>query len=468
MQLSLPKGSERSPAEWLASLPEAHRAKILTELSDAEAKSLRWNWRFWARPKQIAPPGKWVIWLIMAGRGFGKTRLGAEWIRERVNSGKSRRIALVAETAADARDVMVEGESGLLSCFPASERPIYQPSKRRVTFANGAIATTYSAEEPDQLRGPQHDTAWCDEPAKWRYPEAWDQLMFGLRSVETDPRCVATTTPKAVELILRLVARAGDDVALTTGTTFENRANLAQVFINEITRRYAGTHLGEQELEGKLIEDAKGALWHRGWIRRVARAPAMKRIVVAVDPSVSADTEGAATGIVAAGVGVDGRAYVLADGSLDQPTPDQWANAVVALFEAQQADRIVVEVNQGGDLVRANLQSVKRFLPITEVHATRGKAVRAEPIAALYEQGRVSHVGTFALLEDELCKWEPNSGARSPNRLDALVWAMTELYPELTLGPVELSAEDAAVQDESVWGREHSVFGEDGGSFWGN
>ncbi|MDF2766398.1 MAG: ATP-binding protein, partial [Rhodospirillales bacterium] len=307
----------QSLAESIASLTASERSRILESLTPAEAERLAHDWRFWARPNQLPPPGTWAVWLLLAGRGFGKTRTGAEWLRERVKAGAGR-LALVAETASDARDVMVEGESGLLAvCWSGDRthagahlgRPIYEPSKRRITWANGAVAATYSAEEPDQLRGPQHDTAWADELAKWRYDEAWDNLMLGLR-LGDDPRSVVTTTPKPTRLVRRLLADRR--VIVTRGTTFDNRAHLAETFLDGVVQLYGGTRVGRQELMAELLEDAAGALWRRSEIEalRVRSAPDFKRIVVAIDPAVSSAEGSDETGIVVAGIGFDEIGYV--------------------------------------------------------------------------------------------------------------------------------------------------------------
>lgn len=413
-----------SLAELLALQPEVAN-DFFAGLSEEEARALHWDWRFWARPKQIAPGGSWVTWLILAGRGFGKTRTGAEWITERVENGLARRIAIVAETAADARDVMVEGPSGVLACAKPWNPAKYEPSKRRVTWANGAQATTFSADEPDQIRGPEHDTGWGDEVAKWRYEEAWDNLQFGLR-IGKDPRCVATTTPKPTKLVRALVRDT--DTAITRGATDENRGNLAPKFLRAIYKKYAGTRLGRQELSAELLEDAPGALWKRDQIDRfrVRKHPDLVKIVVAIDPSVSAASDGAETGIVVAGIDAEGEGYVLSDGSIPQPTPEQWGSAAVSLYHLHHADRIIGEVNNGGDLVESNVRAIDKNVPFSQVRASRGKAIRADPIATFAEKGRIHHVGAFGALEDELCQWEPGA-AKSPNRLDAYVWAFTEL-----------------------------------------
>jgi phage terminase large subunit-like protein len=338
-------------------------------------------------------------------------------------------MALVGPTASDVRDVMIEGESGLLAISPPWNRPRYEPSKRRLTWPNGAMATTYSAEEPERLRGPQHDGAWCDELAAWRYAETWDMLMFGLR-LGRDPRAIVTTTPRPVKLLRELLAL--DTTTKTGGSTYENRANLAPAFLDQIIRRYEGTRLGRQELNAELLDDVEGALWTRAMIdgARTAEAPDLARVVVAIDPATTATEDSDETGIVVAGRGVDGRFYVLDDCSC-RLTPDGWATRAVGAFDRYEADRIIGEVNNGGDLVESCIRHAasarSRHIAYAKVHASRGKLVRAEPIAALYEQGRVSHVGSFPALEDQLCSWVPGSHDGSPDRMDALVWALTEL-----------------------------------------
>lgn len=405
-------------------------AEILAA-SDAE----RYDWSVHARPSQLAPPGEWRHCLIMAGRGWGKSRAGAEWVRAKVEAGEARRVALAAPTAADAREVMVEGHSGLLSVSPPWFRPHYEPSRRRLTWPNGAIATTYSADEPDRLRGPNHDLAWCDEVATWRFPESFDQLLLGLR-LGDDPRCLVTTTPKPVRLIRELIALS--TTVVIRGTTYENRANLAPAFFEQIIRKYEGTRLGRQELNAELLEDNPFALWQRDRIEalRVAGAPPLSRIVVGVDPQAGEGEDAAETGIVVAGRAENGHGYVLDDRTISA-SPLVWANAAIAAYHTHRADRIIAEANQGGAMVESTLRTVERGAPVRLVHASRGKQVRAEPISALYEQGRVHHVGTFSELEDQLCEWVP--GETSPDRLDALVWALTELFPErrLTGLPIE-------------------------------
>src|SRR5215468_4719791 len=400
-----------------------------------EANAFEHDWRYRARPEQLPPAGSWRVWLLMAGRGFGKTRCGAEWVRAEVKAGR-RRIALVGPTAADARNVMVEGASGILAISPNPERPLYEPSKRRLTWPNGAVAITYSADEPERLRGPQHDAAWCDELASWRRPEAWDMLMFGLR-LGTDPRVVVTTTPRPTKLIRALIA---DPAAVVTrGSTYENRANLAPAFLDQIIRKYEGTRLGRQEIEAELLDDVPGALWTRGLIEtaRATAPPALIRVVVAIDPAATSTVDADETGIIVAGKDDQERAWVLADASGRYP-PTEWAKTAIAAYRADCADRIVAEVNHGGEMVEATLRVIDPNVPFAAVRASRGKVARAEPVAALYEQGRVRHAGAFPRLEDQMCGFVPagdgdvdlRATGHSPDRVDALVWALTELLLE--------------------------------------
>lgn len=386
----------------------------------------------------------------MAGRGFGKTRTGAEMVREHVMEHGKRRVALVGPTAADVRDVMVEGESGLIAvCARYGWTIRYKSSLRRVDFPNGAKAFMYSADEPDRLRGPQHDFAWSDEIAAWRYGvDAWDMLRFGLRLGE-QPQQVATTTPRPVTLIRRLMADAKIDprTVVTRGSTYDNRDNLADAFLASVEARYANTRLGRQELDGELLEDVEGALWTLAQLEacRIAALPPnvdLTRIVIAVDPPASED--GAECGIIAAGIGTDKRGYVLGDHSL-RGTPAQWAKAVVSAFDLWQASDVVAEVNQGGNMVKHTLRIERASLPITTVHAARGKRTRAEPISALYEQGRISHLGTFLALEDQMSTWIP--GEPSPDHMDALVWAFTNLM----VGKAVPKTATPAMQQRSTW-----------------
>jgi len=409
----------------MSSLPGDEREKLLAELTDEEVEALLYDWPFWARANQLPPPGDWICWLLLAGRGFGKTRTGAEWVRAEVESGRRRRLALVAPTAADARDVMVEGESGILAISPKWFRPLYEPSKRRLTWPNGALATVYSADEPDRLRGPQHDGAWADEVASWKYPEAWDMLMFGLR-LGRSPRVVVTTTPKPVKVIRELVG--AQTTVVTRGSTFENVDNLAPAFLEQIITRYEGTRLGRQELYAEILDDVPGALWTRKVIEdlRVNEPPELARVVVAIDPAVTSGEDSDETGIIVVGRGLDGQGYVLKDLSC-RMSPDGWARRAVNAYHEFRADRVVAEVNNGGDLVEKVIRTVDPTVPYRAVRASRGKRVRAEPVAALYEQGRVHHVGGLPLLEDQMCAFLPEGSDVSPDRVDALVWAITEL-----------------------------------------
>jgi len=582
-------------------------------LTPEETRNFPWDWRgWWARPDQLAPAGDWSKWLILAGRGYGKTKILSEWVRELVDNKTASRIALVAPTAADVRDVLVEGPSGILACCPDWNKPLYEPSKRRVTFANGAVAITYSADEPDRLRGPQHDAAacfiagtmistvhgeraveqlsvgdfvwtrdglhriiatssriatvgtvffsndrkltgtaehpvltshgwtrlsdlskgslvcvasalnstvnvgtdtaetvitnigervvldartiksalrrepvgnaeqssrastgnfaasvvsiWegagrarvfnlqvegvpeyfangilvhnCDELAAWRYPETWDMLMFGLR-LGQNPRCAIATTPKPVKLLKELLAREGSDVIVTRGSTYENSTNLAPTFFKDIVSKYEGTRLGRQELLAELLSDVPNALWQRENLDRLriskANLPEMRRIVVAIDPAATSAEGSDETGIIVAGIGHDKHGYVLDDLS-GRYQPNQWARKAIWAYDHYKADRIIAEINNGGEMVEATLRTVNKTVSYKAVHATRGKVIRAEPIAALDEQGKIHHVGTFPVLEDQLCEFtldfDRKTAGYSPDRLDARVWAFTELMPD--------------------------------------
>jgi phage terminase large subunit-like protein len=430
-------GIDKPLVAFLAALPETDRRRFIENASADEVAELLYIWREWARPSQLPPAGDWRVWLLLAGRGFGKTRAGAEYVRARVKQG-ARRIALVGPTFEDARDIMVEGDSGILAVSPANEGPRYVPSKRRVVWPNGTVATLFSADEPRRLRGPQHDTAWCDELAAWRYPEAWDMLMFGLRA-GTDPRCVVTTTPRPIRLLRELLA--DPKVVVTRGTTYDNRRYLAPSFFGQIVRKYEGTRLGRQELEAEILEDLPGALWSRGLIEacRVSHRPTdLVRVVVAIDPAARSAETSNETGIVVAGKDANGDGWVLADLS-GRYQPVEWAKAAIAAYRAHHADRIVAEINNGGDMVEATLRMVDPNVPFRAVHASRGKIARAEPVATLYEQGKVRHLGASPILEDQMCAFlrDPSLGAApgfdgfrtgySPDRVDALVWALSDL-----------------------------------------
>lgn len=442
----------QSVAEKLANLPPNERAEALSVLTDAEAEALLHDWRgFLARPAQLSPDGGWDIWLVLAGRGFGKTRTGAEFVREEVDAGRAKRVGLIAETAADARDVMV---AELLRIYPKSERPVYQKTNRKITFHNGAEAFTYNATEPDQLRGPQHDLLWHDELAKWRYArETWDQAQFGLR-LGRHPRQVVTTTPRPIELIKAIVSGQEGKVHVTRGRTLDNASNLAGSFLERVQRRYAGTRLGRQELEAEILGDLPGALWRLSEIDAYRASPVvdpdskavsplgaeMHRTVVAVDPAVTATEDSDEHGIMVAGLDADNIGHLLEDVSLSG-TPLEWARAAIRAAARYQADGVVVEVNQGGDMVAHTLRTEAPNLNIIEVRASKGKHVRAEPIASLYEQGRIKHVGQFPTLENQMTQMttEGYQGDGSPDRVDALVWAMSELMGDMTDAPVDVS-----------------------------
>ncbi len=414
------------------------RAGTLNELiGNADAplrEALLKDWEIWARDDQLPPEGAWRNWLILGGRGAGKTRAGAEWVlgvalgRKRFGES-ARQIALIGETLADVREVMIEGVSGLLSVHTRSERPDWEPSRRRLEWPNGAVAYAFSADDPESLRGPQFDAAWCDELCKWRRADAtFDMLQFGLR-LGKQPRATITTTPRPVPLLKRLLA---DPLTVVSrAATKANAFQLAPQFLEQMLARYAGTRLGRQELDGELIEARADTLFPRERVEkaRVEVHPPLTRIVVAIDPPVSSREGADACGIVAAGVDDDGKVFVLADESATGLSPLAWASRVISLYRKLDADRIVVEVNQGGEMARVVLSETDASVPISEVRATRGKVLRAEPVAALYEQGRVSHVGSFPLLEDEMADFGADglSHGRSPDRLDALVWAITAL-----------------------------------------
>ena len=424
----------------------------LKDLTDEEADDLLHTWELWARPNQLEPKPlldngeHWVTWLILAGRGFGKTRCGAETVIKWVKDGVCKRIALIAEDSADARDVMVEGESGVLACSPRDFMPKYEPSKRRLTWPNGAVATLFSAEDYESLRGPQFDGAWLDELCKWRYAElAWDNLQFGLRLGE-HPRQIVTTTPRPMKLLKEIILRS--DTYITKGSTMENLANLAPPFKKQVIDKYMGTRVGRQELEAELLDDMPGALWHRQLIDDTrllpvdsltpVQLPHLARVVVAIDPAKEVGEDAAETGIMVTAIDGNGHGYLLEDLSI-AGTPEEWAREAVVAYDEWEADLIVYEANQGGEMVASVLRAAARnmkeegnrsadFIPLKAVHATRGKMVRAEPVSQLYEQGKIHHVGTFPELEDQLCEYTPDGKmGYSPDRMDALVWGFTEL-----------------------------------------
>jgi phage terminase large subunit-like protein len=413
-----------SPAQLLASLSEQERQEWLAKLNTEQVASLRYNWEFWARPGQLEPEGDWRTWLTLAGRGFGKTEIGAQWIRKRVTNG-AKMVALVAETQKDLEEVMIPR---LLKVTPQDEAPDVRYKPVRIRWPSGAVAYGYNGTEPDQLRGPEFDTAWVDELAKYsKARETWDMLQFTMR--RGTPRVLVTTTPRPIPIIKDIMAKKG--TVVTRGKTLDNADNLAAEFIEDIMSKYAGTRLGRQELDGEIVDDVPGALWTREMLdrNRVAELPDMARVVIGVDPSgTDGDDEGDDVGIVAAGRGVDGRGYLIGDYTC-KLSPDAWARRAVTAYHQNSADRIVAERNFGGAMVKAVIRTADASVPYKEVTASRGKVQRAEPVAALFEQGRVSIVGSLPELEDEMVLMTSHGfeGEGSPNRVDAAVWALTEV-----------------------------------------
>ncbi|HEX3675436.1 MAG TPA: terminase family protein [Rhizomicrobium sp.] len=405
---------------WLVSLSPKERKIVLDALTKDDQRFVLADWRFWARKAQRPPDGSWRTWLFLGGRGSGKTRAGAEWIAEGVRNQRMKRVALIGATYAETRAVMIEGQSGLLAVSPAA---VYEPTNRRVLWPSGAVATVLSADEPDSIRGHQFDGAWADEFGKWPDPQgALDMLAMALR-LGADPRLCVTTTPRNTPALKTMIASR--ETTLTTSRTRDNETNLAPGFVGALEARYAGTRLGRQELDGDLIDDNESAVWKRDWIEagRVAKAPALDRIVVAIDPPAGLD--GDDCGIVVAGRAPDGHFYVLADRSVGGLTPTGWAERAVAVYDEFKADILVAEANQGGEMVRTLLKQASKLAPVTLVHATRDKKTRATPIAALYERGEAHHVRAFAELEDQMCQFDGTGP--SPDRMDALVWALTDL-----------------------------------------
>jgi phage terminase large subunit-like protein len=436
-------------AQTLRDLPPDRAKELLSKLTPKQATDLKYNWEFWARPEQMAPLGTdWNVWFINAGRGFGKTRAGVEWVREQVKLGK-KRIAAVASTNSDIERVMVKGESGFLNCCFAGDKtykgkemgfPEWSPTKRSLSWANGAKVEFYSAEEPERLRGPQFEAAWCDELAAWNKDQGtWDMLQFCLR-LGKHPRICVTTTPKPTKLVRTILKDSkGEDpkVVITSGSTFDNSANLAPTYLEAVKAQYEGTRLGKQELYAEMLEEAEGALWTTDTLDgcQIARKdlPPLNRIIVAIDPAVTANAESDMTGIVVAGIDVNGWGYVLGDYT-DKLSPQGWASKAISLYHQYGADCVVAEVNQGGDMVRQTIHGEDDTIPYKAVRASRGKYARAEPISALYERGLVFHVrdpeddtANLNELETQMRTWEPLGSIGSPDRLDACVWALTDL-----------------------------------------
>ena len=442
-------------ADTLRQLPAPKVKKLFEELGPLKTEELKHDWNFWARDNQLEPDGsEWNTWFINAGRGFGKTRSGVEWVRENVKRG-CKRIAAVASTNSDIERVMVKGESGFLSvCWKGDKTyagkkmgfPEWSPTKRTLTWENGAQVQFFSAEEPERLRGPQFELAWCDETAAWNKDmDTWSMLQFCMR-LGKHPRIMVTTTPKPTKLIRQILK--DPKTVVTTGSTFDNSANLAGTYLKAVKEQYEGTRLGRQELYAEVLEEAQGALWTTAMLDDASvkheTVPDLSRIVVALDPAVTSNAESDMTGIVVAGIDVNGIAYVLGDYT-DRLSPQGWASKAIELYHQYQADRIVAEVNQGGDMVKTTIHGEDETVPYKAVRASRGKFARAEPISALYERGIVKHVSnppdgsSLNELETQMRTWEPLGSIGSPDRLDALVWAITDLSlngyskPKLTL-----------------------------------
>lgn len=423
-------------ANDLRELPDEEVAYILKQLGPKQAEELRYNWEFWARPEQLEPKGDWNAWLALAGRGWGKTRAGAEWVRHRIKKG-DKIVHCVAPTKGDVRRVMVEGDSGLLNVCWSGDRtyrgkhigfPVWSPTNNTLTWENGSKAVFFSAEDPERLRGPQAYSAWTDELCAWRNAqETWDMMMFGLR-LGRKPQVFITTTPKTTKLLRNIIS--DPKTTISKGSTFDNAANLADTFLDAVKKTYEGTRLGRQELYAEILDEASGALWNRQMLFKceVNREdiPPLSRIVVSVDPAITNKTDSDMTGIIVAGIDQEGTAYVLEDHT-NKYSPKEWAAKAIELYHEHMADRIVAERNQGGDMVRHTLQTEDENVPIKLVHASRGKMARAEPVSALYEQGKVKHVRGLNDLEDQMVQWEPLGSIGSPDRLDAMVWALTDL-----------------------------------------
>jgi phage terminase large subunit-like protein len=425
----------RLTAQVVASWSIEQREIFLSGLSVGEQESLKYKWDFWARDSQLEPPNlpsglPWRYWLVLAGRGFGKSRMGAEQVRKWVT--KYPRVNIAGATTDDARDIMIEGESGIMAICPASERPRHKKQAKKLIWPSGAVSLVLSADEPERFRGKQHMKCWADEVGSWRYEEAWTQLALGLR-IGNCPQCIITTTPRNRGIIKDLIKHPF--TYKTVGTTYENRWNLDKSFFSDILRQYEGTRMGRQELLAQVLDDNPGALWNRSLLdaTRVVRHPQLGRVVVGVDPAISNNEESCATGIVVAGTTPGDQktvhGYVLSDESV-YGTPKQWATSAVTAFHKFKADHIIAEANQGGMMVEHVIKSVDQNVPVRLVHASRGKRTRAEPISTIYETRRVHHVGEFAKLEDEMCSWVVGEPGPSPDRMDALVWAFYDLFIE--------------------------------------
>lgn len=432
--------------ENLRQLTKPQIEQFASKLAKKEAEQLYFDWYLWARDDQLPPNlqpknarANWQNWILLGGRGAGKTRAGAEWIRAMALGIKpfatkpAWRIALIGETFNDVREVMLEGESGLLNIHPPQQKPTYIASRKRLEWPNGAVANLFSAEEPESLRGPQFHVAWCDEFAKWQYDEqVWDMLQFGMR-LGDNPQIVITTTPRNKKQLKNLLS--SEKSFVSKASTFDNRQNLAAIFLHNINENYAGTNLGRQELYGEIIEDRQGALWNSDLIEKLRRRKKdydyadFNRIILAIDPPATSHKKSNACGMIVAARGNDKKAYILADITMEAASPIKWATKAVQTYHQFNVDRIVAEVNQGGEMVETILRTVDANISYAAVFARKDKKSRAEPVAALYEQGRIHHIGMFELLEDEMCNFDQQIAAsqKSPDRVDALVWAVSHL-----------------------------------------
>lgn len=409
----------------LAEKRQEVRNEYLKSLPDEKLLQLKYNWKYWARHEQLPPLRDWTFWLVNAGRGFGKTRCGAEWIIEQVKQGFTK-IGLIGSTASSVRDIMVEGDSGILTISRPDFKPLYEPSKRKLTWPNGAIAHTFSAEEPNRLRGPQFEKIWADELAVWKYPEAWDMAKLSLR-LGKKPQAVITTTPKPKRVLKELIA--DKDCVVTGGSTYDNMQNLSPNFYKTIVNKYEGTTLGQQEIYAVLLEELPDALWQRVIIEKARisdkNLDELVRIVVGIDPAGTGKETSSETGILVCGVDANLEGYVIDDLSC-RKRPEGWASQAIKAYHKYKADRIIAEVNFGGDMVEGVIRNVDPNVSYKSIYASRGKRARAEPVSALYEQGRIHHVGVFKDLEDQMCNFTPET-KKSPDRIDALVWCFTEL-----------------------------------------
>ena len=422
-------------ADYLRSLSKHEQEAFMWRTPKKDLEFLQKDWLFWARENQL-PPVEWgkdgcFIWNLRAGRGYGKTRVGAETFIWAVKYCGYQHPNLAGATSEDVRDLMIEGESGILACAPDDFKPQFIPTLKKLIWPNGVTSHIYYGSEPDKARGPQSDLLWCDELAKWeKAEETFDNLLMGLR-LGPDPRCIITSTPRPTKFLMELERRTDSQgrksCIVTRGHTKDNYANLSDIFISTIISKYENTRLGRQELEGEFLSDNPDALWKRSEIEetKVTQIPQLTYVVVGVDPAVTSNESSADTGIIVVGKGVDGHGYVLGDYTIHD-TPKKWAEAVVTAYNKHEANVVVGEVNNGGDLVESNIKNVNSSIPFSAVHASRGKATRAEPVSTLYEQKRIHHFGTFPELEDQMTEWIPGA-EKSPDRVDALVWAITKL-----------------------------------------